>query len=336
MKIGLFGFNTAQGLGYVNRDIAKHLGIDRWIVAKHASFPTLPLIDSVTNYVAGSGSISQRKSSQWIKGLDVLIFVETVKTMEYLPEYARSIGIKTVCVPMVEWLRMEKDWTRHVDLWLAPTAFSYSQLMTLQVTGEVKYCPWPIDTSAFEFRQRHVCERFVYAHGNGGPYDRKGGALIAEAASIVPDIPLTVYSQVQDGYHSGRNRGVVWPPSIDFRGSTKTPADLYRDGDVFIMPSRFEGLGLQLYECQAAGMPLIGTDGPPMNEANPWKRLPCTPSRVDLAYPYASWDVSPETIADAMRATIGKDISQASRDARDWVVANRDWTAAASQIRAML
>jgi len=51
MKIGLFGFNTAQGLGYVNRDIAKHLGIDRWMVAKHPRFPTLPLLDSVDNCV---------------------------------------------------------------------------------------------------------------------------------------------------------------------------------------------------------------------------------------------------------------------------------------------
>jgi glycosyltransferase involved in cell wall biosynthesis len=336
MKIGLFGFNTAQGLGYVNRDIAKHLGIDRWIIPKHSRFPMLPTIDSVDNFVVSKKTISEQTARQWLGGLDALLFVETAKSLEYMPRLCRVMGIKTVCVPMVEWLRTDQDWTRYVDLWLAPTAFSYSQLLTLRVRGQVKYCPWPIDTGAFEFRQRQRCERFVYAHGNGGPHDRKGGTIVAEAARLAPEIPLIVYSQVQDGYLSGVNRDVDWPATVEFRGSTATPADLYRDGDVFVMPSRFDGLGLQLYECQAAGMPLIATDGPPMSEANPWVRLLCTPSRVDLAYPYVSWDVSPQAIADVMRSTIGADISQASYAARSWVVANRDWATMADRIRAML
>jgi hypothetical protein len=74
-----------------------------------------------------------------------------------------------------------------------------------------------------------------------------------------------------------------------------------------------------------------------MNEANPWRRLPCAPSRVDLAYyRYASWDVSPQSVADAMRAMIGSGISQASQAARDWIVANRDWMTLASRIRSLL
>lgn len=336
MKIGLFGFNTAQGLGYVNRDIAKYLGIDRWIVDKHSRFPTLPLIDSVENIVITQQDIPKYTVSEWIKDLDVLLFTETVSKMEYLPELARQLGIKTVCVPMVEWLKKEELWTQHIDIWLAPTAFSYSQLLTLNIPGEIKYCPWPIDTSAFKFRQRNICNQFVYAQGNGGPYDRKGGLLIAQAARIAPEIPIIVYSQVQNGYFSGFNRDVDWPSTIDFRGSTSIPAELYKDGDVFIMPSRFDGIGLQFFECQASGMPLIGTDAPPMNESNPWKRLPCKPSCVNLAYTYASWNVSPESIASIMRKTIGKDISQASQEARDWVVANRDWVVLADYIRSLM
>jgi glycosyltransferase involved in cell wall biosynthesis len=338
VKIGLFGYNTAQGLGYVNRDIASCLGIDRWIVAKHKRFATLPLIGSVDNYVISERTISPETAKQWLKGLDVLLFAETLNTVDHLAQTASRVGIKVACVPMVEGVDPKSAWVKHVSTWLAPTAFSFSQLQMLGVSGEVVYCPWPIDTRQLIYRQRSTCQRFVYAQGNGGRNDRKGGLIMAEAARLAPEIPLIVYSQVQDGYTSGANhRPTDWPESVDFRGAVSDPSSIYQDGDVFIMPSRFEGLGLQLLECQAAGMPLITTDGPPMNEANPWVRLPCTPSRVDLAYyRYASWDVSPQAVADAMRATIGSDISQASQAARDWIVGNRDWMTLASRIRSLL
>ena len=155
---------------------------------------------------------------------------------------------------------------------------------------------------------------------------------MAEAARLVPEIPLIVYSQVQCGITSGLNVDVDWPETVDFRGAVDSPSALYNDGDVFILPSRWEGLGLQLFECQAAGMPLITTDGPPMNEANPWKRLPCVPSRVRLAYDYVSFDVSPRDVAHVMQKTIGADISLASTDARDWVTRHRDWHTQATSI----
>jgi len=257
---------------------------------------------------------------------------------EHIPEIANKMGVKVVCVPMVECVNLGGPWAKYVDTWLAPTAFSYSQLQMLDCPGNVKYCPWPIDTGAFEYRQRRTCNRFVYAQGNGGRDDRKGGLIMAEVARMAPDLPITIYSQVQKGYTSGANHiPTVWPDGVDFRGAADSPGDIYREGDVFVMPSRFEGLGVQLLECQAAGMPLMCTDGPPMNEKNPWVRLPCTPNRLDLAhYRYASWDVSPESVIKAMRKALGTDISQASRDARDWVVAHRDWTTLAPHIRGLL
>lgn len=321
-RIGLVGFNTAQGLGYVNRDIAKHVELDRWIVTDHSRFPMLDLPDGVDARPC-PWKATDDEIREWLDGLDVVVFVEVVQ--DNLPRIAQEMGIKTVCIPMVEWLPTENQWTKHIDLWLAATLHSYNQLLAVGVKGEIAYCPWPIDVDAFDFRQRTQCERYVFAHGNGGPRDRKGGKIVAEAARLAPDIPLIVYSQVQDGLTSSLTEDVQWPDTVDFRGSTPTPADLYRDGDVFILPSRWEGLGLQLFECQAAGMPLITTDAPPMNEANPWRRLPSTPKRVRLSHDYPSHDVSPEELVRVMRDNFGADIAAASRSARGWVAANRDW-----------
>jgi 1,2-diacylglycerol 3-alpha-glucosyltransferase len=41
---------------------------------------------------------------------------------------------------------------------------------------------------------------------------------------------------------------------------------LFADSDVCLAPSRWEGLGLHLYEATAFGMPIITNDNPPMNE----------------------------------------------------------------------
>jgi len=203
--------------------------------------------------------------------------------------------------------------------------FSFNQLVMRDVLGEIRYTPWPIDVEAFPFRERHRCERFVFAHGNGGPRDRKGGKIVAEAARLRPNIPLIVYSQAQEGYRSTLTEDVDWPASVDFRGAVPKPQDLYREGDVMILPSRWEGLGLQLFESLASGMPLVTTDAPPMNEAHAWARLPCEPKRIRLSHDYLSFDVSPRTLADAMWRLSGQEISNESHISRDWVESNRSW-----------
>lgn len=332
-KIGLIGFNTAQGLGYLNRDVAKNLPLHRWLVIEHRSFPTLPMIPGV-NAEMYPHDANDAEMREWLDGLDVVLFAECIP--QNIPKVAQSMGIKVVCIPMVEWLPAHQEWTKHVDLWLAPTLFSYNQLLMKDMKGKVEYCPWPIDTRDYTYRQRTKCERFVFAHGNGGPRDRKGGHLMAAAAKLAPEIPLIVYSQVQDGIRSSLTEEVQWPSTVEFRGSAPTPAELYHDGDVFILPSRWEGLGLQLLECQAAGMPLVTTDAPPMNETNPWRRLPCHPRRVHLSHDYPSFDVAPKTIAQMMRDSLGADISEASRRAREWVVTHRDWGRQMNTIRALI
>jgi 1,2-diacylglycerol 3-alpha-glucosyltransferase len=48
-------------------------------------------------------------------------------------------------------------------------------------------------------------------------------------------------------------------PTLDYN-------ELFAGCDVCLAPSRWEGLGLHLYEATAFGMPIITNDNPPMNE----------------------------------------------------------------------
>lgn len=274
---------------------------------------------------------------KWVDRIDVLLFVET-PIIDRLVTIAKRRGKKIVCIPMHENIPTYEDWPSLVDLWIAPTQHTVEVLKRKKVRGNVVYFPCPVDANAFDFQPRTVCRRFIYAQGNSGPKDRKGGLIVRAALEIDPDLPVAVYSQVQDGIYPGYHIPVDWSGVADFRGSVVNPADIYRDGDVFVMPSRWEGLGLPLYECQAAGMPLICTNGPPMNEAHPWKTIPAILRRFDIFNKQRhieSWDVTPEDLVTVLRASLGQDITQASKDARKFAV-ERSWASSADSLRHLI
>ncbi len=64
-------------------------------------------------------------------------------------------------------------------------------------------------------------------------------------------------------------RGVARDPRVEVM-LEDLPTDehlrLFASADVCVAPSRWEGLGLHLYESMALGLPVITNDAPPMNE----------------------------------------------------------------------
>ena len=54
--------------------------------------------------------------------------------------------------------------------------------------------------------------------------------------------------------------------NIEVIEKTVGPPGLYSKGDVYVYPAELDGLGLTLYEALACGIPVIGTDIPPINE----------------------------------------------------------------------
>ena len=83
-----------------------------------------------------------------------------------------------------------------------------------------------------------------------------------------PDIRLTVKAQVKR-QAKRLHRAAEEDPRIDVI-LEDLPTDehlrLFAAADVCLAPSRWEGLGLHLYEASAFGMPVITNDNPPMNE----------------------------------------------------------------------
>jgi len=340
-RIGLVGWDTATGLGYLNHDLAAHLGVDRWLIPPHPHHPIAdrPAINIQRDILQMQPNDEQLKT--WLRRLDWLLFVER-PILPSLVRVAAHSGVGVACVPMWEWVHPQLEWLQFVDLMICPTRHALLQMVDWKrrygFGWDAIHVPWPIDAERFHFKERERCRRFLYVNGWGGSeirrldgtkpaYGRKGCDLIVEAAHLEPRLSFVVYSQAK--------ANLDLPKNIEWRTGPASNADLYHEGDVCVQPSRFEGLGLPLLECQAAGLPLVTTDAPPMNEYEPLGTIPVSGSEIVVVGggPIASQMIDPRDVVDTLLPLVDSDIRAASRQARDYLVKHHSWDAAAEQLR---
>ena len=118
------------------------------------------------------------------------------------------------------------------------------------------------------------------------------------------------------------------PDNVELRLPPAGNDLLYGEADVCVQPSHWEGLGLGLLECQAAGIPLVTTDAPTD------ERVPA-PSRsrarktelvsVLSNHVISSHSVAPEDLAATLESLYRTDISGASEAARSFIEAEHSW-----------
>lgn len=344
-KVGLVGWSSLSGLGYQNLDIARHLELDRWIVPIHPRAHCEPDRAPACPVRRIEPDADRRTIRACLDGLDWLLFVEQ-PTVPGLAQVARGLGVRVALVPNWEWLRPDLDWLSYVDLMICPTRHTFLHIddwcRRYGFGWDVRLVPWPVDAHRLRFVPRRRCDRFVFVNGWGGgrgrrldgspaPYRRKGFELIVEAAQSAPHLRFLVYSQ--------RDDMPALPANIELRPAQRDNRELYAEGDVCVQPSRFEGLGLQMLECQAAGMPLVTTDAPPMNEYQPLATVPVAGTEV-LWYggdqPIPVHRPSAVGLVDVLERLVGTDITEASRRARSFIESTHSWDIAAPLLRECL
>ena len=315
-RVGLIGFNTATGIGSCNRDLASHLPIRRWIIVKHPRFPTLEAPADIPSVVV-SPEEGSRALEALCREIDVLISVET-EFVSQQSAIAHRAGVSAVCVPMIEWLPSE-GWPDLIDVFLCPTHDAFATL-NAERSGRCRDFPWPIDVDHFTFRQRTICDKFLFVNGHGGHNGRKGGDVVRRAAAMAPEASIVVYDQT----------GSPWPTNCDVRGEAPSREALYQDAAVLLLPARFNGIGLEQLEGMAAGLPVIATDAAPMNESPCLALIRCRevsaergkrPREILVHHP------DPVHLAELLCRWRGRDIRPQSLDARRFAE-SRSWESA--------
>lgn len=135
------------------------------------------------------------------------------------------------------------------------------------------YVPWGTDIQLFSPKQkdRVKSEYVTFFHSCGYSPFRKGTDLLLESfRTLSPSSRLIVHTQrsLSDALpeHLATIRQLVEDGRLEIIEKTVGAPGLYHLGDVYVYPTRLEGIGLTIPEALACGLPVIAPNHPPMSE----------------------------------------------------------------------
>ena len=243
MSIGVVGYSVPSGIGHICRGIATKLGASLWLSPKHTLHGHGDLAPAGCRLFEWNefDESSLALFASAFTGLKTLVSVEDGWHRQMFP-VAKAMGVRTVLIVIPEWFNPAKEWTKHVDLFVASTQPALQCLVDYGLGHRTAYVPMPLLLDEFPFRERARAERFVFSEGHTN--ERKGTVCVDAANAEL------------GGLIEKRNQDT---------GPLLHSSDLWRDADVAVQPSHWEGVGLCLLEAMASGCMLLTTDDLPMS-----------------------------------------------------------------------
>lgn len=273
MKIGLIARADNRGLGIQTHAFYQNMPVDRTLVlvagldltngnrlSPFEQHPERYSQGDVMTVTWNTGeSMPVDVVRDFLGGLDVVYSAETFYWDDEFLTLAQEMKVKTVLHLNPEFFsyqgRIAKAQQLVPDaLWL-PSSW-YSGI----IPGVV--LPFPVDRTVIPFRPRTEAASFLHVIGHRTQADRNGTRTVFQAFRSAPKGTHLIV----------RSQGPFMQPqlgpnvNLDIRvGDIDNYADLYSEGDVFVMPRRFGGLCLPLNEALASGMAILMSDCPPQN-----------------------------------------------------------------------
>ena len=129
------------------------------------------------------------------------------------------------------------------------------------------YLKWGTDIELYKpSEEKHREVRFFHSVGMS---PRKGTDILVNAfinGKLYEKSKLILHTQIPIEKVTAFKKDDLQKYGIEVIDKTVTAPGLYYLGDVYVYPTRLDGLGLTMYEALASGLPMITSDFPPMNE----------------------------------------------------------------------
>lgn len=279
MKVGMMVYATDTGLGNQTRLLHRLLRPAKTMLVDLSAHNYMPVhldwyeqIDVKTTGVPNSDQIGG-----FLDGLDAVFVCETPLDY-YLLSRAKKLGVKTIVQVNPEFLDLfAYPNLPRPDMFALPTPWMEKEVRAIGVPTQLLRVP--VDLS--QLPQRSITEAKTFFHIAGRPahLDRNGTLDFIAAAKIArrqaPGARFTLYCQAPTKVIT---QALIGSP-VDLVPHVDKPAELYRQGDVMVMPRKYGGLCLPLQEALGSGIPTLMTRISPNTELLPdsWL-LPVLPS----------------------------------------------------------
>lgn len=270
LRIGLIARADSRGLAIQTFEFFRHMAPVKVLGADPG--PLSPYPSDWSRYPGAwirpiPEPLPEAEAKAWLAGLDVVFCAETPYWYE-IYDWARELGVKTVCQINPEFWRYHKDlWLPKPDLFVAPSSWR------LEYLPDVRELPFPVARDRLPPRPVRQARTFLHVVGHPAISDRAGTQYVTHALRFVQS-EIRVVVRAQQLPRTLRH--VVVPRNVIFEVAEANLAnywDVYEGADVLLAPRRYGGLSLPVREAASLGMPVIALNRRPENQWLPTESL---------------------------------------------------------------
>lgn len=255
-RVGTICYSHSRGLGHLAKSFIDADIIQDIHIIKH---PNIPMKDWYPN--APVSDIRRvNVTDEWLKQHDTMLFFETPFDWDIIRR-CKLLGVRTYLVPMYE---CSLDVFPHKpDVYLCPSLLDLKEFPSTSTTKSF-LAPIPLSPD-IKWKLRSKALHFVHNGGYLGMRGREGTELLIEAmAYVLSPIRLTI--RVQENVSARHQRMLARDSRIEYINHSVPYEDLYKEGDVSILPQKFNGMSMPLMESRASGMLVMTTNRFPTND----------------------------------------------------------------------
>lgn len=277
MRIGIVTEWFDRGSAFVSLEFKSQLEAQGYEISIYARNEAHELNQSI--WPGNEVHIGKHGKVMKAKSIDKMDFEDWIKTRKI----THIIFNEQIWIPPVLWARKLGVITiGYVDYYTKKSINSFKMYDGLICNTKRHYSvfnahhnswfiPWGTNIEKFKPAMLKNHEELVFLHSAGWSPDRKGTDLCIRSFLTLnnPKAKLVVHSQIDLMpwlESKSLEVEVLSSEQIQIIQQHMDSANLMSMGDVYVYPSRLEGIGLTQAEALASGLPIIVPDEPPMNE----------------------------------------------------------------------
>lgn len=308
MRIGLLAYATDTGLGNQTYEFYKHMNPEKVLVADLSKWNQMPLHNDWYYQSRVSNGYPTDQDMEWlVDGMDVVFVCETPLNY-HLFKYAKERGVTTIQQYNYEFLDYFRNSILPKPTVLAAPSTWNTDIVRDNNWARVMDLPVPINRDRIPFRKIDKCKTFMHIIGRPAERDRNGTLQFIEAARRLGNaFNYIIYVQPPNDDRSKQNyipigeaiREAQQYINLKVVENTEKYEDMYKEGDVLVLPRKYGGLCLPQQEALSAGIPVIMTDISPNIKRLPMEWL-CPAQFIDKLYTHTHIDLYQANPKDLM------------------------------------